>query len=380
MVVFRHRAEVGVAQLQHHLVVDRHLDRLADPHVLVKIAVLVEAHRQRRRRHRLGLLPAETVEDVDEIAGGLVGHVDLVGIGGGDDGRRIGAHVDVFDPLEPGAAINRGAPPVAAGIAHQHLLDADFVHLGQVGAGADRVHRRIAAVIGRMHHCGRIIGHAGDDGDVGRRQRQFHRQVVDHGDRAVARGLARLVDQRAHPRSHRVALDIAVAPAGDVEGDIGGGEGIAVRPCDAGADVQGIFGGVVVDIPAFQQHAAEAAVGIVFDQVFQPAAGKVGDLRPVGNARILQPLGLHVEPERAAGLRRRLSHRRRIEAEKRVGGGGAGAKRRGAGQEFAAVHPAAQRLFRIHRNGRMQAIRRDSAGHGLSLPVRLVSVRIPGAL
>ncbi len=123
---------------------------------------------------------------------------------------------------------------------------------------------------------------------------------IDHGDRACAGRLGRVVDQRRHAAGHRVALDVAVAPAGDVAGHVIGGEVVAVRPLDARADLQGVFGRVVVGGPAFQQHAAERAVVVVLDQVFEPAAVEVRDLRPVGEARVLHAPWFPCHAQRAA--------------------------------------------------------------------------------
>ena len=50
-----------------------------------------------------------------------------------------------------------------------------------------------------------------------------------------------------------------------------GGEVIAIVPFHARTDVQCVFGGVIIDGPAFHKHAAERAVEVHFHQCFQNA-------------------------------------------------------------------------------------------------------------
>jgi hypothetical protein len=54
----------------------------------------------------------------------------------------------------------------------------------------------------------------------------------------------------AHARGHRVAFDVALAPAADVARHVLGGEGVAVLPGDARADAERVFGRVVVGLPS----------------------------------------------------------------------------------------------------------------------------------
>src|SRR5690606_41950768 len=62
------------------------------------------------------------------------------------------------------------------------------------------------------------------------------------------------------------------------------GEVVAVVPLHALTDTQRVFGGVVVDLPAFKQHAADRAVDFVLDQIVEPAAAEVRVLGPVPGA------------------------------------------------------------------------------------------------
>ncbi len=126
-----------------------------------------------------------------------------------------------------------------------------------------------------------------------------------------------------------------------------------------------VFGGVVVDVPAFQQHAAEGAVGVVFHQIFQPAATEIGDLRPVPGAGVLQRLGFHLHPQRAAHLRRLLRAGRGVQAKQAIGRHRRGAQRRGAGQEFPAAERAFRDFFRVAADRWMQFFRGEVFGHSL---------------
>src|SRR5690606_20482735 len=116
------------------------------------------------------------------------------------------------------------------------------------------------------------------------------------------------------------------------------GEVVAVVPLHALTDTQRVFGGVVVDLPAFKQHAADRAVDFVFDQIVEPAAAEVRVLGPVPGARVLLGARFHLHPERAAGNRRILRAGRSVEAQQAVGRGAGDAEGRGTGQELAPAH------------------------------------------
>jgi hypothetical protein len=77
-----------------------------------------------------------------------------------------------------------------------------------------------------------------------------------------------------------------VAPARDVEDHVVGIERVAIVPGHALAHVEDIFGRVLVDLPALEQIALEGEIAGVFDQRLEHLALDVGDLRPVGRARI----------------------------------------------------------------------------------------------
>ena len=382
MVVFRHRAAAAIAQLQQDVVVHRHLDGLT--HALVGIGLLavdlgqlVRPDHQRRHRHRLGFLQAQPVEHVDELAHRLVHHVDFLGFERRQPGRRIGAEVDILDAVEIGAAIDLGAPPGMAFLAGQRRLHANLERRQRIGAGADSRHR-VGRFIAGMDDRRRIIRELRDQRDVGRGQHQLHGMAARHLDGAVERLVGVGVDQRRNPAGHRVALDILLAPAGDVAGHVLGGEIVAIVPLHALADVQRVFGGVVVDLPAFQQHAAERPVVVVFDQVFQVAAGLVGDLRPVGGAGVLQLAHAHLYTQGAALLGHAVAcclDRPRQTAHG-IGGSGGDTEHRRPGQEFAAAKLARLELLGIHQCRLVNRFTVDGGmRHGV-LPVTLfVSTR-----
>ncbi|OIQ71885.1 hypothetical protein GALL_464970 [mine drainage metagenome] len=180
--------------------------------------------------------------------------------------------------------------------------------------------------------------------------------VVLDLDRAVFDLFRGGIRQRAHAARHRVALNVAIAPAGDVEHHVLGSEIVAVRPFHALADVEGELGRVVIGNPVVQQHAAEGAVGVVFNEVFQPTTGEVGNLRPVGHARIFQRAGRHVHAQRATGLRRGgIGHRGgRVQTDHAIGGSGRDAKRGGAGKELTPAQRAVAVFVGIHLRRRVQ--------------------------
>ncbi len=170
-------------------------------------------------------------------------------------------------------------------------------------------------------------------------ERQLDRVVVDLGDRTLAQLARRLVDQRAEAAGHGIALGALVGPAGEVEDHVIGVERVAVVPGDALAQMQRVFGGVVVNVPALEQVGLEGVVLGVFHQRLERLALGVGDLGPVGGARVLGVLAPHRDLQHAAllGLLR-LCRRRRGQAEHAVGHRGRSAEHTCHGEEFATVH------------------------------------------
>ena len=342
MVVFGHQPATGITQLKQHGVIDRHGQRPADTRIgigclAIHLGQLVGADHDGCTRGDFVLVPAvQRAEHVDEFTLDGIGGVDLFCFGGGDKGRRVSAVVDVFQPVDIGPAVDLGAPPRVVGVLDQHGLDPDFDRFGQVGAGADRVVEHGFRIKPFGDDGGGVIGHAGDQGDVGAGQRQLDRMVIHHGDRAFDRLTGVLVDQRGKAPGHRVALDRFIAPARDVARHIVGGEGRAIVPRDTFAHIQHIFGGVFVDLPAFEQCGGEGAVVLPDREIFKPATGDVGDLRPVVGARIFQRADLHLHPYGAAGfMRGRMCGR--CHADHRIGGCRRGPKGAGEGQKLASV-------------------------------------------
>ena len=331
--------------------------------------LLVEAHGDRGRGHGFRAGPAQSVQLVDVFAGRGINGVNLATACSGNDSGRIGAEVDVFDAVQVGAAIDFSAPPGVVS-ADQNLLDANFVGFGLERASANRVSRRITTVIAAVNDSSRIVSHANDDGDVGRLGGQLDGGGIDNGDRAFTSQLGGRILQRSHTAGHRVAFNVAIAPTADVECHVVSGEIIAIRPLHALTNVQGEFGGGVVDGPRFDQHAAQGAVAVVFHHVFQPAAAKVREFRPVPGARVFQRFGFHVHAQGAALSRGVLSLSRSVEAQQAIGCNSRHAQSGRADEEFAAAQLAGADLFSIHLRCGMQRIGLKGVFH-LRLPVRL---------
>jgi hypothetical protein len=175
MMVLGGRAEAVMADGEHGGVVDGALDRAA--HARVVIGRLVDAHPRDDgvAGHLLAARQAERVERRDEARDGLVVEVDQAVPEGRDLRRRVGAEIDPLDGVER----RRAAPPALA--AHHAGEGAGLQRFERKGAEADRVGREVAAlrVEVAMHDQGRIIGHAGDQGDVGARQGEAHMMVAD---------------------------------------------------------------------------------------------------------------------------------------------------------------------------------------------------------
>ena len=211
--------------------------------------------------HRLGLHQPERVEDLDVARRRLVGGVDLAGLVGGDRRRGVGAVVDVLDAVEVDRARcprrrrpTRGRRCAACRSRARRPRSTTSSH-GPVPTGA--VVRSPRPREAAVHDQRRIVGEVRDDGDVGRGQVEPDRLVVDLLDRAVARAedlagllllddgavvlghvadellLALLLDDRRHARRHRVVRHVALAPAGQVEDHVVGGEVVAVGPLHA---------------------------------------------------------------------------------------------------------------------------------------------------
>mmetsp|Transcript_3723 Transcript_3723/g.6883 ORF Transcript_3723/g.6883 Transcript_3723/m.6883 type:complete len:627 (+) Transcript_3723:443-2323(+) len=345
VVVFRRNALTVHTEIEADLVVDRHLDGVAHAHVIVGGVVLVRTDHDRCGRDDLALVPADRVEEVDEFADRLVGHVEFVGLGTCEPCGRVLAQVDENDLVEVGVA-----PVGVAFLAGQGGRDADFVVGDLVGAGAHAVIGRVGADVVTVLDRRRIIGDAGHEGDVGVGVGDAHGVLVHDLDRAFAGDAGVGVDQLTHAGGHGVTFDGAVAETDDVGRDVFGGEGIAVVPHDALTQVQGVDGGVLVGFPAFQQDTFEGAVVVVFDQVFGDPAGHVAHLRPVIGPRVLEGAHFLLNTQRTAHGGRdavTICHRG-ARTDHRIGGGGSHAEGGGAHEELAAVEFAGLVLGGVH--------------------------------
>ena len=117
---------------------------------------------------------------------------------------------------------------------------------------------------------------------------------------APSRSLAgRVVEQRAEAAGHRIAFGSLVAPAGEVEDHVVGGERVAIVPGRALAHMQHIFGGVVIDFPALEQGRLEGELRVYLTSGSSLPRG-IGDFRPVVGARVLLVLDRHGDPQHAA--------------------------------------------------------------------------------
>ena len=345
MVVFGHRAGIAVAELQHDVVVDGELQRLAHLHVVIRLVGDVGARHDRCRRDDFVLDQVEPVEDRHVVGRGLEIGVDFAGLEGADHGRRIGAVVDEFDAVEIDVAV----PPLVVFAALVHDLLADIVGDELERAGADRAGFEVAALLveGLVHDQAGIVADVRDDRDVGGRQLQLHRHVVDLGHRTFAQRAGLVVEQRAEAAGHRIALGLLLGPAGEIEDHVVGGEGVAIVPGRALARMQHVFGGVVIHFPGFDEVGPERVFVGVLDQRLERLALGIGDFRPVGFARVLGILDPHGDLEDAAllGLVGGERRRRHGEAEHSVGHRGGSAEHAGQRQEFATVDLSCLGLF-----------------------------------
>ena len=338
MIVVGLLAEAVDAELEADVVVDGKLHGLAYLLVVVGLVVDVHAHGERRRGADLGLHQVHSVEDLDIVRRGLVVGMDFTGVKGVDLGRRIGAVVDELDAVEVGIP----TPPLALLAPLEDDAVAHVVGNEIEGAGADRVLHPVRACLveGRVNDQGGVVGDAGDDGHVGLVELQLDRLIVDLLERALTQLLGLRIDQCGHALGHRVALDGGIAPAADIVDHVVGAEGVAVVPCHALADMEGIFGRVVVHLPAFQQAALEGEVARELDQRLERLAHRVGNFGPVGQTRILVGLAEHRNLDHAALLGRRVLRYRRCrrgETDHAVRHRGRRAEDAGHGQKLASA-------------------------------------------
>jgi hypothetical protein len=136
---------------------------------------------------------------------------------------------------------------------------------------------------------------------------------------------------------------IELPPAGDVEGDIPGGEIVAIRPFHPRTDLEHIFRGVRIDLPALQQNRLEGEVRLPAHQRLEKLHGDVAHLRNLETARVLELHHLHGDTHDAPlpGLDRVLGPRWDRLADEPVGNRRAGTEGAGQRQELAATKRAA---------------------------------------
>ncbi len=110
MMVFRDLSEAAVAELQHRLVVDRELDGVAHPFVVVWLVGHIGAQHDRSRGDDGFLDQAHAVIKVHGAADRLIVAVDLAGLEGAGDGRARSVRpvVGPVDAVEIGLAAEPG--------------------------------------------------------------------------------------------------------------------------------------------------------------------------------------------------------------------------------------------------------------------------------
>ena len=204
MVVVGGLAAAVEAELQHGGIVDGELGGAAHLDVVIGRVADIEAGDDGRAGGDLGILQPHLLGLRDGVGGGFVVGVDLAGFEGRQHGVGVGAVVDPFDAVEVEFALPPGlvlALHLGAGLG----IPADQL----AGAGGDRqrLHGIAVALIGAVHDQRRIVGHAGDQRDVGLRQIELDGEVVDLLDAAVDDLLGVGIDQRAHARGDRIAGD-----------------------------------------------------------------------------------------------------------------------------------------------------------------------------
>ena len=344
-------AEALVAEVEHGGVVDGELHRVPELLVVERRLRHVHAHAEGVGGDRLRLGEAEAVVDLDVGGGGLVARVDLLRLEGRHLGRGVVAVVDELDAVEEDRAdvVDRVAPPGAVGALLVDGLHADLGGDELPRAGADGRGGQVAAgrVEAAVHDERRVVGEVRDDGDVGVGEVQLDGEVVDLLDRAVAGAedlarllllddgavflgdvagellLALLLEEGVHARRHGVVRHMRLAPAGQVEDDVVGVEGVAVRPGHALAEMKGVFRRVVIDFPALDQPGLEGEVGGVAYQRLAEEPGLVAFLRPVEDARIVHAHDRLGDLDDAAGVPSVPWARARVgmvEADQAVGG------------------------------------------------------------
>ena len=130
----------------------------------------------------------------------------------------------------------------------------------------------------------------------------------------------------------------------------------------ASAQVQHVFRRVVIDAPVFQQHAAECAVGVVLDEIFDDAAALVADFGPIVGARFLHCLDKRLDAQGSALLRVGGGLRGLRRADQAIGRRGGDTHRGCAGEELAPVDLAIAIFVCMHPGCGMDP-RRIKSGH-----------------
>ncbi len=284
MVVLGRCAMTVHAKAEHHGVVHRDLKCPAHPLVIERSDAVVEAADDGRARGKFTLHQSDGVQLVELVALRLLVRIDFLGFKGADHGRHIRAIVQELDRIEMCVAV----PVALAALDPGTLVDFPFDDFERAGADVELRHQiALLRVETAMHDQGRVVSEAGNQRDIGCRELQLDDMIAFRGDRALV-GLVGLgIDETAHARGHRVAFDVLLAPAADVEDNVFRGEIVAVGPLDALAEVQRVLGRIVVDLPAFQQPGREGRIAFPAHEVF---AGLARDMRiPVERARIFQP-------------------------------------------------------------------------------------------
>ncbi|KAF1020168.1 MAG: hypothetical protein GAK30_02681 [Paracidovorax wautersii] len=254
--------------------------------------------------------------------GTVAGQIDRAGLQRGGTRGRIGDELG-DDAVEVGP---RSVPVVR--VALQQDVAAADPFLEDKGP---RAHRRVVGGVGELitdlekvpRQDGRLVGRQRAQ-QIGRRGRQ----AQAHG-----RGIRRL--GLLHIGESPPAIGVVLLEEEDGEGDVGGGQGLAVMPRHALADLEGVVQSVGRDLPLRRQPGNGAPVEI--EQAFVDlGADRARRPRGLDGGGQQGRLGIEQPVERAAAARRGLG-RRRLDAQRRrqaAGRGGAEeATARGAAPE-----------------------------------------------
>ena len=268
--------------------------RLGDP----------EPHdRSLRRRHRVDVHKGQRRHRLVGITGQAVDHVHLLRGKRRDPGIGVLTMVIIVDLVQvEGAGPPVPRPPEDGSLAH---VVPDQLERSGCRSGCWRDRRR-SPRRSPMHDGSRVVVELLRHGQIRLLQVELDGVVVDHldsvGDAPLHAFRIGLDHGTEEPQVRRA--DSRVEPAAHRVGDIGGSEGVAVRPSDALAQMEDPGREVVGSLPLLGEVGDRDVVRPGSAQMLHYEAGYVRPFDPVENGRVvhrLHPLG---DLEHAASLGR----------------------------------------------------------------------------